>query len=298
MINVRVPFTYRFNHERFLIVSSFTPIYNNDPNMPRYRQRLQKMLTDPIDAIQAAMRIEAMGRDIGIPMLKTGLESNHPYVRFVSAEALAYLGSTAGVEALAHAAREHPVFIKHATLALANLSESICRDRLAELTLSDQHAVRFAAFHALSLIDERDSRLGAVNVGGTEWIHRIPNAPDAVIAFTTSRRPQVVLFGKGIVVSPDTRLMLGAFTVVPGERNGEMFVKRYSTRGEERRVSSNRVDEILTSMIELQAGYPDLVEFLRKASDHRLLSCPITTWNLPETSLETVIVTGRQMRAG
>ncbi|MBI1830043.1 MAG: flagellar basal body P-ring protein FlgI [Planctomycetes bacterium] len=299
IINVRMPFAYRFNHERFLIVSGFTPINTYDPNLLRYRQRLQKMLLDPFDAMAAAMRIEALGRDVGIPMLKPGLESNHPYVRFASAEALAYLGSTAGVDALTQAAREHPVFVKHAALALANLGESICRDRLAELMITDQPALRCAAFHALSMLDENDSRLGGTFLNGTAWVHRVPQAPNSEIYFSTGRRPQIVLFGKGITLAPGTRMMVGNdFPVIPGERAGEFLVKRITVQGEERRVSTNRVDDILTCLIELRATYPDLVDFLRKANDHRYVNCPVAVWSLPETTLETLIVTGRQMRSG
>ena len=46
VINVRVPMGYRFDHERFLIVAANTPLEAKDPNLPRYRQRLQKMLLD------------------------------------------------------------------------------------------------------------------------------------------------------------------------------------------------------------------------------------------------------------
>ena len=48
-------------------------------------------------ASSAAIRLEALGKE-SLPTLKKGLSSQHPLVRFTSAEALAYLESTAGAE--------------------------------------------------------------------------------------------------------------------------------------------------------------------------------------------------------
>ena len=299
-INVRVPFVYRFNHDRFIIVSGFTPVYDTDPALPKYRDRLKKMLLDPRDTMAAAMRIEALGRDRGIEMLTPGLQSEHPFVRFASAEALAYLGSTAGVDELTKLAREYAVFVKHATTALACLGESICKDKLGELIISDDPALRCAAFHALSLLDDRDRNLGGMLLNETLWLHRIPQAPGAMVYFATSKRPQVILFGRGITIAPGTRMMFGDFTVAQGVRDDHFYVKRITTNWDERRdqrVSSNRLDDILTSLTELNATYPDIVTFLRIASDKQYVNCPIVTWTTLDVSLETLIMTGRQMEA-
>ena len=64
-----------------------------------------------------------MGRE-KIPLLKEGLQSEHALVRFASAEALAYLGSTAGVETLTQVSQQHPIFATHATLANAVAGEA------------------------------------------------------------------------------------------------------------------------------------------------------------------------------
>src|ERR1019366_5347060 len=107
VVYMRVPYAYRLDHDRFLRVARLTPLYGDrDPNMPRYQARLQKMLLDPRDTVRAAIRLEALGRD-SIPVLKTGLASEHPFVRFASAEALAYLGSTTGVETLTQLAQKY-----------------------------------------------------------------------------------------------------------------------------------------------------------------------------------------------
>jgi hypothetical protein len=295
VINVRVPFVYRFNHDRFRLVSSLTPLRDTDPGLARYRQRTQKMLLDPHDTLGAAMRLEALGRD-SIPILKTGLESDHPYVRFASAEALAYLGSTAGVDALTRLAGQYPIFAKHCTIALANLGESICRDKLGELLGSDEPALRCAAFHALSLLDENDPRLGGLYLNETVWLHRIGQAPGSMVYFSTSKRAQVVLFGRNIVLAPGTRMMIRDYTVVHNKEEGQFHVKRITTQGVEKRLCTNRLDEVLTALTDLKATYADLVEFLRKANDYQYVNCPIMNWTTPDVPLAILIEAGRQMK--
>lgn len=298
VINVRVPFVYRFNHERFRIVSMMTPLRDTDPGLTNYRLRAQKMLLDPHDTLGAAMRLEALGRD-SVPLLKPGLESDHPYVRFASAEALAYLGSTAGVDVLTKLARQQPIFAKHCTLALAGLGESICKDRLGELLGSEEPALRCAAFHALSMLDESDRQLGGMFLNETVWLHRIPQSPGSMVYFSISKRPQVVLFGRGIVLASNARMMIGKdFTVAMHEREGQFIVKRITTQGEEKRLCTNRLDDVLTALTELKATYPDIVDFLRKANDYQHVNCPTIAWSIPEVQLATLIESGRQMKAG
>jgi flagellar basal body P-ring protein FlgI len=299
LINVRVPIVYRFNHARFLEVSTMTPLDSKDPGLTRYTQRCQKMLHDPRFTIAAAMRLEALGRDIGVPILKTGLESDHPFVRFASAEALAYLGSTAGVDALAQSAKAHAVFAKYATIALASLGESICKDKLAELFSSDDPALRCAAFHALSQLDEREPRLGSQFVNQSFWLHHITQAPTNMVYFSTSKRAQVVVFGRNIVLDRNTRMIVGDYTVVPHDKKDQFLVKRFTSREQPRpRVCSNRLEDVLIALADLGATYPDIVTFLRQVNERGHANCPIVNWTAPDVTLATLIEAGRQMKSG
>jgi len=299
-INVRVPIAYRFNHARFLEVSTMTPLNHDDPGLTRYSRRCQKMLQDPRFTMAAAMRLEALGRDISVPILKTGLDSDHPFVRFASAEALAYLGSTAGVEALTQSAKTHPIFAKYATIALANLGESICKDKLAELFASDDADVRCAAFQALSQLEERDPRLGGQFVNRSFWLHHLSQAPTNKVYYSTGKRAQVVLFGRNIVLERSTRMIVGDYTVVPHDKQDQFLVKRFTTQREQPRprVCSNRLDDVLIALADLGATYPDIVTFLRQVNERGHSNCPIVNWTTPDVTLVTLIEAGRQMKSG
>ncbi len=296
VINVRVPFGYRFDHDRFLHVASVTPLRNTDPSLTAYRQRLEKMLLDPRDALLAARRLEALGRD-SIPSLKPGLDADHPMVRFASAEALAYLGSALGVDTITQLMQQHPILAKNGALALANLGESICRDKLGLLLASDDRALRCHAFHALALLDENDPRLGGQLLNETLWLYRIPHAPSAMVSYSTGKRPQVALFGRGVVLSPDTRTIIRDYTVQFDKNDGKFHVKRITTRGQEKRVCSNRLDDVLTALTELGATYPEIVEFLRVAQDRQYANCPIVIWSVPDVTLVALIEAGKQMKS-
>ncbi len=297
VIYVRVPSVYRLDHQRFVNVATRTPFRDADPDLVRYRQRLEKMLLDPRDTWQAALRLEALGRD-SVPQLKAGLESEHPFVRFCSAEALAYLGNTLGVDALADLAEQHPILAKNATLALANLGEEICRNRLGELLNSREPALRCAAFHALTQLDENDSRLRGFHVKDTLWLHQITTAPTPMVYFSTSKRAQVVLFGKNIQLAPGTRVMIPKdFTVAHDSNANNFFVKRITKEGrEEQRISSANLGEILSNLADLGATYPEIVDFLRRVNDYQNVNCPIVAWNTPDVPVETLVEAGRNMK--
>ncbi len=184
IINLRVPYAYRFNAKHYLLVARLTPLIEAREQKARYRARLQKMLLDPSDTIRAALRLEALGKE-SVPALKQGLESPSALVRFASAEALAYLGSTAGVEELSHLAEHLPDLRMHCLMALASLDEGICRTKLAEMLTLDDTTLRCGAFLALRLLDESAPRLakdlGGELLGNSYWVHQVaPKSPRLV----------------------------------------------------------------------------------------------------------------------
>ena len=296
IIGARVPFAYRLNHERFLLVACKTPVLPNDPGLEKYKLRLAKMLLDPRDALPAAVRLEAMGRS-SVDTLKTGLASKHPFVRFAAAEALAYLGNTAGVETLAQVAQDYPLLASNATLALASLGESVCKQTLADLLASSQPALRCAAFHALTLLDDADLSLGSLPVHDVFTLHLLPQAPNATVYYSTSKRAQVILFGRNITLSADTSMMVGNdYTVKVDAKTGKCTVKRITLDGERKIECANQLKEAILALSDLGATYPDIIDFLHRAQEYRYVSCPVANWSVPTVALEALVEAGKALK--
>jgi hypothetical protein len=277
LIALNVPFVYSLNPQRYLAVSRLVPLRETPDQQPRYRQRLAQMLLDPKDTLQAALRLEALGQE-SVAVLKEGLSSPHPLVRFACAESLTYLGSPAGAEELAQAAAKDESLRQECLIALANLNESACRDVLTDLLDQPDPGLRYGAFQALQLLcqteaEDADRRL---RLGGISWLHRVAPQSSPMIHLSLNRA-EIVLFGKDLQLRAPAGLSAGTeFTVTPTPEGNQSVVTR-TRLGEEpkQRQASLQLDDILWKMAELGAQYPDAVDFLRKADQRGGLSCPL-----------------------
>jgi hypothetical protein len=305
IIEVCVPHTYRYNRQRYLLVARLVPLREEGSEASlRYRQRLRQLLLDPADSIRAALRLEALGKD-SIPVLKEGLDSDDPLVRYASAEALTYLGSTAGVEELAKLARQNPMLTNFAVVALAGLDEGICRTRLAELLRCDDAPVRCAAFMALRLVaahdppelDGRPNRwLNGRLLNDAFWLHQVAPASTPLVTYAVDRRPEVVLYGDGISLTPPTRLLVGQdFTVTAADGDDRCTIMRISKESsQQRKQCALQLADVLATLAELGGGYPDAVDLLRKLEERGGMSCPVRVAAVPpEVTVQDIAETGR-----
>ena len=298
LVHLRVPYAYRYNAERYLRVVRLMPLREVPEHQGRYRRRLQKMLLDPSDTVRAALRLEALGKE-SMPALKKGLQSEHALVRFAAAEALAYLDSTAGVEELARLAEQQPVVRMYCLMALSSLDEGICRAKLAEMLTLEDAELRCGAFRALRLLDERESRLRA-DLGGellnqSFWLHKVAPRSARLVYFALGKKAEIVLFGDDIQLSPVKALAGSEYAVAVEPDDDRCTISRISTNGNvARKQCSLRLEDVLRTMADLGAGYPEAVDLLRKLDDRQALNCPIAANVLPSvTSVETLAEGGR-----
>src|SRR5207248_1502633 len=212
LVLVNVPPAYRHNHYRFLLVARQVPLLPVNPDS-LYRRKLEEELLDPATAIAAAVKLEALGGD-SHRQLRLGLRSSSPWVRFAAAEALAYLGQTDGAEELARLAAEHPAVRAQCLKALAALDDGASTDRLAELMANPDPALRYGAFVALRLVDERNPAVGGQLLNNSFWLHRVAPGSPGLVHLTSDRRSEVVLFGDGLRLRGPFTLPVGSdFTV-------------------------------------------------------------------------------------
>jgi hypothetical protein len=289
-VHLRVPAPYRLNLPHYLRVVRLIPLQGpvDAPSKAgdhrSYRQRLGDDLLDPARTVTAALRLEALGQK-SIPVLKRGLESGHPLVRFCSAEALAYLGSPTCGEELARAVAEQPVLRAYALTAMASLDEAVCHVKLRELlATSADDETRYGAFRALRALNEREADVRGDLLNESFWLHRVaPNAPPLVHVSST-RRAEIVLFGREQVLRPPFSFLAGEFAVTAGDDDHDRCtVSRFPLKGApSRKQCSLDVADVLRTMADMGAMYPEVVALLQQAHSCQCLNCRVRCDALPQ----------------
>jgi hypothetical protein len=299
-IEVRVPWQYRLNPEHYLLVVRHIPLREVAPDVRnRYRQKLQAMLLDPAKCVRAAVRLEALGKG-SIPGLKAGLKSDHPLVRFCAAESLTYLGSPSGAEELAGLARQYDSLRAPCLMALAGLDEPVCREKLTDLLESPVPELRYGAFRALRLLDETDPHVRGQLLNRSFWVHCVEPQSPPLVHFSLGQRAEVVLFGSGHRLVPPLDLRAQEFTIKADASDDRCAVCRFMVhQGRiERRLCSLNVEDVLRTMAELGAQYPDVVELLRRLDSTKTVSCRVCQNALPgELPVQELAALGRNAEA-
>lgn len=287
VVTLAVPPQYKHNLPRYLRVVRMIPLEELPAPSSTYRRRLETDLLDPAETVKAALRLEALGPD-SVAVLKRGLKSEQTLVRFTSAEALAYLGDPACGEELARLVEEQPALRAYCLTAMASLDESICHVKLEELLASPSAEARYGAFRALRVLEEKQagSQVRGKFLNESFWLHRV--APDAqgLVHISCSRRPEVVLFGEMATLQPPFSFLAGReITVTAADEDDRCTISRISVQqGARRKQCSLKLDDILMTMSELGATYPDVVELLRQADRCKCLSCAVRNDALPQTA--------------
>lgn len=278
LVTTFVPPMYRLNHGRFLLVARHVPLNPVAPDGP-YRKQLETDLLRPETAVVAAVKLEALGADSRQP-LRVALQSDNPWVQFAAAESLAYLGHADGARELAEAAERHPALRTHALLALASLDDAVCVDKLVGLMAHKDPALRYGAFLALRSADPRHEAVRGRKVSGSYTLHQVPADGPPLVHVSADRRCEVVLFGKDWPLRGPLSVSLGTdHTVTLKDGDATATVTRIATRnGEPVGVESRcRADAgaVLAALAELGAGFPEAVEFLKRADSAEAVACRV-----------------------
>jgi hypothetical protein len=301
-VALRVPPQYRFNLPRFLRVVRLIPV-REVADLPAgegagrrsYRQRVAADLLDPARTVTAALRLEALGAG-SIGLLKEGLRSPHPLVRFCAAEAMAYLGSPSSGEELARAVVEQPALRAFGLTAMASLDEAVCHVKLRELLLTAKDdETRYGAFRALRALDERNSVVAGELLNDSFWLHRVAPDTPGLVHVSSTRRAEVVLFGEEPRLQPPFSFLAGEFAITATEDDTRCTVSRFPLHGTPaRKQCALTVEEVLRSMAELGATYPEVIALLQQAETCRSLSCRVRCDALPQaTSVFELAQAGR-----
>lgn len=285
LVLVNVPPAYRHNHYRFLLVARQVPLVQVTTDSV-YRRKLEEELLDPTTALMAAIKLEALGGD-SHRSLRLGLRSPSPWVRFAAGEALAYLGQTDGAEELARLAEEHPAVRGQCLKALASLDDGASIDRLVELMANADPTLRYGAFVALRLGDEKNPLLGGTLMNNAYWLHRVAPGSPGLVHVTSDRRSEVVLFGEGLKLRGPFTLPVGSdFAVSMSAADPDVRVSRVIRVNGEAEVKEVRckpdLADVLVTLTRLGGGHGEAVELLTRADRAQVLSAALVVDALPK----------------
>jgi HEAT repeats len=279
-----VPPTYRHNHGRYLLVARQVPL-NAIPSDSPYRSQLKDDLLRPETALTAAIKLEALGGD-SRQAFRVGLESESPWVRFASAESLAYLGHTDGVKTLAELAEKHPAFRVQCLTALGSLDDAISLDSLAELMRKPDAQLRYGAFVALRTADPKHEAVRGKSLSSF-MIHKVAPDSPSMIHVNTERRNEIVMYGNHFAMKTPFSFPLGKdFTVSAKDGEPTATIRRITKdkNGEPTTVEKKCLTDaaqIVTILGEYGAEYGEVIEFLKRAEKAELLTSNMHTDNAP-----------------
>ena len=284
LVLVHVPPAYRHNHYRFLLVARQVPLAPAAADGP-YRRKLEEELLDPATAQIAALKLEALGSD-SQRALRTGLESDSPWVRFASAEALAYLGQTNGAAELAKLAEAHAALRAPCLKALASVDDASSTDRLVDLMAGGNPEVRFGAFLALRLADDQHPAVRGQVLNHAFKLYRAAPGGEGLVHLTSDGRGDVVVFGDDVRFKGPFTLPAGnEFTVSLPAAEPTVTVSRIvRVKGEpevKTATCTPDVAAVLATMAKLGGGQAESVELLRRAERAQILTAELAVDAIP-----------------
>jgi hypothetical protein len=262
---------YKDNISRFMRVVRSLPIEESSAQQFERMQLLERQLADPLTAATAALRLEAIGKP-AIPILAKAIESKDPEVRCYAAEALAYLDDTRAAPVLTKAAAEEPAFRAFALAALSAMDDGNAYDGLRSLLDVPSAETRYGAFRALWAMNANDGLVRGEELGGFHY-HVLSTAGPAMIHVTRSFRPEIVVFGHEQSLRTPLSIEAGNNILINATEEDRITVSRFAVgKPDQKRVVSNKVDDVIRAIVELGGAYPDVVLALQQAKTAHALS--------------------------
>ncbi|HTU26772.1 MAG TPA: flagellar basal body P-ring protein FlgI [Pirellulales bacterium] len=262
---------YKDNISRYMRVVRSLAIKESNTQQFERLQLLERQLADPLTAATAALRLEAIGKP-AIPTLVKAIGSGDPEVRCYSAEALAYLDDTRAAPVLAQAATDEPAFRAFALAALSAMDDGGAYDELRKLLDVSSAETRYGAFRALWAMNPNDAVIKGESLGGFNY-HVLSTAGPPMIHLTRSFRPEIVVFGHEQTLRTPLSIEGGNNILINAGEGEKITVSRFAVgQADQKRVVSNKVDDVIRAIVELGGTYPDVVLALQQAKTAHALS--------------------------
>jgi flagellar basal body P-ring protein FlgI len=268
IISLNIPNNYRGNMIRFFEVVAAVPVNENATERTERLQLLSKQLLEPSTSGQAAIALEAAGKD-AVALLEQGLGSPRPEVAFYAAEALAYLDEKAGVQTLRHTARDDARFRWHAITALASMTHIEAYEALSEMLQDTDPGTRYGAFRALRLRNENDPFIRGEKIRDEFYFHVVTSLSKPMVHFARRERAEVVVFGHDQrIENLNVAVFCGPGIMLKPMPGGGVLVTRFAANKDDRRIeTSGELVEAMKAVIEVGGGYEELLVMAKQLKE-------------------------------
>ncbi len=257
---------YKNNVYRYMSVVRAVALIDAPQVRLKRLEELRVRLKDPFTTSYAALELEALGPQGDVlEILREGMKSSDVQVQFYSAEALAFLDQSDCAPVLAKIAKEQDAMRGPALGALSALDDINSYEVLLDLMRSGSFETRYSAFRALWYMRPNDPIARGITLGKDGFtLHYIESDPPNLIHITKDTRPEITLFGRDIKLSTPLLLDVGKNIMLKSDGDDKIEVSKFSIdEPDQKRTISTDVAEVIKTVADLGATYPDVVEMIQ-----------------------------------
>lgn len=275
-----LPQKYSSNPGRFFNVVLNIAFDENSTDRINRLEKLERQLHDPATIEMASVRLEGMGEE-AIPALKRGLRADRFATRFHSAEALAYLGDTSGVDILRDAVAEKSAYRWHGLKALETLGKAGSQDALLDLLDCPSFEARCGAFQSLCRAHPHMVSPLGERIGQEFDLFEVDTQEEPFVHVSMNERREIAVFGRGQTFASDWLYIEPGLTIKALDQK-TVQIKQFLPYDDERtRTCSSRVRDVLRELGKLGYDYGDLLKILKDARETDALDCQLLVGAAP-----------------
>lgn len=264
VIELQIPKRYEHNLGRFIQALQAMSYGEKVEDRLARLDELERKIVDPTLARRAAIELEAIGEE-AVPALERALKNPDFEVRFHVAEALAYLGETAGIPHLKLAAESEPAFRWHALTALASIDKPNARDTLTSLFNVQSAETRYGAFRAIKASQGNRGSMSGTLLADDFYLHEVDSKVDGMIHFSRTKQPEIVIFGNDQAVASNFMFVEPGLTIRAINSERIQITRFDPVEGKTNFSCSTRASDLIRTMARMGADYTTILEMFREA---------------------------------
>lgn len=280
-IELHVPKNYRSNMGRYLRVVAHIMVNESASDRARRMAELRTQLLDPETSEDAALALEAIGKE-SISTLTAALDSANSEVRFFAAEALAYFDQKQAIPHLERTAVESSFYRWRALTAITQMHHLDAAEALANMLHSTSAETRYGAFTSLRENSPGDPLVRGKTMNQEFYLHVVPTTGDSFVHINRFRRPEVVIFDNGSQLENFDYLMVKNI-ILKADESGDIRVSRFEVGKDDRRVTcSPRLPDVVAAIVKVGGSYSDVYRIFKQAQDRNVLGARLEINAMPQ----------------